>query len=59
VLRTNNGMEFVPGKFNEFCGVEGIKRHKRVICISQQNRVVDIMNITILERVYATRGWIA
>jgi len=52
-------MEFVPGKFNEFCGVEGIKRHKRVICISQQNRVVDIMNITILERVYATRGWIA
>jgi len=39
--------------------MEDIKRHKRVACISQQNRVVDMMNITILDRVYATRGWIA
>ena len=51
VLRTNNGMEFVWGEFNEFCIVEGIKRHKKVTGTPQQNGLVTKMNKTILERV--------
>jgi len=30
-LRTDNGLEFYNHKFDEFCKVEGIARHKTVV----------------------------
>lgn len=49
-LRTDNGLEFCSGEFNEFCKKEGIVRHRTVRYTPQQNGVAERMNRTILER---------
>jgi len=49
-LRTDNGLEFGEGQFNEFCENEGIVRHSTVWKTSQQNGVAEHMNRTLLER---------
>ncbi|MCQ7691360.1 DDE-type integrase/transposase/recombinase, partial [Salmonella enterica] len=49
-LRTDNGMEFCEGDFDEFCKNEGIVRHRTVRMTPQQNGVAERMNRTLLER---------
>jgi len=34
-LRSDNGLEFVESEFNEFCGVNGIARHKTLVAKPQ------------------------
>lgn len=50
-LRTDNGLEFVLDKFQQFCVSKGIKRHKTVPFNPQQNGVIERMNRAILEKV--------
>jgi len=49
-LRTDNGLEFCEGQFNEFCENEGIVRHRTVRKTPQQNGVAERMNRPLLER---------
>ena len=49
-LRTDNGLEFCGGDFNEFCANAGIVRHRTVRHTPQQNGVAERMNRTLLER---------
>ena len=49
-LRTDNGLEFYSTKFNEFYRDEGIARQHIVCYISQQNKVAERMNMTLLEK---------
>ena len=49
-LRTDNGLEFCSGDFNEFCADAGIVRHRTVRHTPQQNGVAERMNRTLLER---------
>jgi len=49
-LRTDNGLEFCSGDFNEFCTNHGIARHKTIPRNPQQNGVAERMNKTLLER---------
>lgn len=49
-FRTDNGLEFCEGEFNEFCKNEGIVRHRTVRMTPQQNGVAERMNRTLLER---------
>ncbi|KAE9615368.1 putative RNA-directed DNA polymerase [Lupinus albus] len=49
-LRTDNGLEFCTGEFNEFCTNHGIARHKTFPRNPQQNGVAERMNRTLLER---------
>lgn len=49
-LRTDNGLEFCGGDFNEFCAKNGIARHKTIPRNPQQNGVAERMNRTLLER---------
>jgi len=49
-LRTNNGLEFCSGDFNEFCVNHGIARHKTIPRNPRQNGVAERMNKTLLER---------
>jgi len=49
-LRTDNGLEFCSGDFNEFCTNHGIARHKTIPRSPQQNGVAKRMNRTLLER---------
>lgn len=45
-LRTDNGLEFVSGQFNDFCKQNGISRHKTVSHTLQQNGLAERMNRT-------------
>ena len=49
-LRTDNGMEFCEGDFDEFYKNEGIIRHRTIRMMPQQNGVAERMNRTLLER---------
>lgn len=49
-LRTNNGGEFTYLEFENYCKEAGIARHKTTVYTTQQNGVVERMNITLLER---------
>ncbi|XP_019459949.1 PREDICTED: uncharacterized protein LOC109359708 [Lupinus angustifolius] len=49
-LRTDNGLEFCNGDFNELCTNNGIARHKIIPRNPQQNGVAERMNMTLLER---------
>jgi hypothetical protein len=49
-FRTNNGLEYCSGEFDEFCKNEGIVRHRTVRKTPQQNGVAERMNKTLLER---------
>ncbi|KAL0545142.1 hypothetical protein IC582_020288 [Cucumis melo] len=48
-LRTDNGLEFVNNKFNNFCKSEGITRHFTVTYTPQQNGLAERFNKTIME----------
>lgn len=49
-LRTDNGMEFCEGDFDEFCKNEGIVRYRTIMMMPQQNGVAERMNRTLSER---------
>lgn len=49
-LRTDNGIEFVDGKFLQYYSKEGIVRHRTCAERLQQNVVAKRMNKTLLER---------
>lgn len=55
-FRTDNGLEFCSGEFNEFCKNEGIVRHRTVRRTPQQNGVAERMNRTLLERARCMRS---
>ncbi|KAA0066339.1 retrovirus-related Pol polyprotein from transposon TNT 1-94 [Cucumis melo var. makuwa] len=48
-LRTDNGLEFVNNKFNNFCKYEGITRYFTVRYTPQQNCLAERFNRTIME----------
>ena len=50
-LRTDNGLEFCNKKFDSYCAHEGITRHKIVRMTPQQNRLVERMNKTLMDKV--------
>ena len=49
-FRTDNGLEYCSGEFDEFCKNEGIVKHCTVRGTPQQNRTAERMNRTLLER---------
>ena len=49
-FRTDNGLEYCLGEFDEFCKNEGIVRHCTIRGTPQQNGVAERMNRTLLER---------
>jgi transposase InsO family protein len=49
-LITDNGCEYTSMEFNKYCKEEGIEEHKTNAYTSQQNNVVERMNMTLLER---------
>ncbi|GJT67395.1 retrovirus-related pol polyprotein from transposon TNT 1-94 [Tanacetum coccineum] len=49
-LRTANGLDFCSREFNDFCRDKEIARHYMVRYTPQQNRVVEQINRTLLER---------
>ncbi|KAA0066633.1 hypothetical protein E6C27_scaffold979G00520 [Cucumis melo var. makuwa] len=49
-LRTDNDLEFVNNKFNNFCKSKGITRHFTVTYTPQQNGLAERLNRTIMER---------
>jgi transposase InsO family protein len=49
-LRTDNGGEFTSMEFENYCKEFGIDRHKTTAYTPQQDRVVERMNMTLLER---------
>lgn len=49
-LSTDNEMEFLSSKFEGFCKLKGIKRHRTALRNPQQNGVAEKMNRTLLER---------
>ncbi|GJR53654.1 transposable element [Tanacetum coccineum] len=51
-LRTDNGLEFCQGEFNEFYKNKGIVRHHTVRYTPQQNEVAERMNRTLLEKAW-------
>jgi len=51
VLHSDNGGEYTSDLFLYLCLDEGIERHFTVREISQQNRVAERMNSTLLEKV--------
>eukprot|EP00253_Pinus_taeda_P031586 PITA_31586 len=49
-LRTDNGDEFTSKEFDNYCKDARIERHKTTVYTPQQNRVVERMNMALLER---------
>ena len=49
ILRSDNGGEYTSTEFNDFCREAGIKRELTVPYNTQQNRVVERKNRTIME----------
>ena len=47
-LRSNNGGEFIFGKFKDFCSAEGIRRELIAPHNPQQNGVAERKNRTIM-----------
>ncbi|KAG8471889.1 hypothetical protein CXB51_036391 [Gossypium anomalum] len=51
-LHTDNGLEFCSNEFNKMCKSEGIVRHFIVRHTAQQNGVAELMNRTIMEKIF-------
>ncbi|GJY28772.1 ribonuclease H-like domain-containing protein, partial [Tanacetum coccineum] len=49
IIRCDNGTEFKNNDMNQFCGMKGIKREFSVARTSQQNRVAERKNRTLIE----------
>ena len=54
VLRSDSGREYTSYSFLQLCCNEGTKGHFIVREISQQNRVTERMNMTLLKKVHYT-----
>ena len=50
MLRTNNGGEFCSIEYDKFCKKNGNKTPKITPYTPQQNRVIEWMNRTLMER---------
>ena len=50
-LRTNNGLEYCNEKFDDYCKIHGIVRHKIVRKTPRQNNLAERINRTLLERI--------
>jgi len=55
-LKSDNGVEYCDGRFEEICASQGIRRVKMVPRNPHQNGAAERMNRTILE--YAWSMWI-
>ena len=51
VLHSDNGGEYTRDPFSQLCHDEGIERHFTVKETPQQNRVAEMMNMSLLEKV--------
>ncbi|GKD94828.1 putative ribonuclease H-like domain-containing protein, partial [Tanacetum coccineum] len=49
IIRCDNGTEFKNNDMNQFCGMKGIKREFSISRTSQQNRVAERKNRTLIE----------
>ncbi|GJW16409.1 putative ribonuclease H-like domain-containing protein [Tanacetum coccineum] len=49
IIRCDNGTVFKNNDMNQFCGIKGVKREFSVAITSQQNRVVERKNKTLIE----------
>ncbi|RVX00309.1 Retrovirus-related Pol polyprotein from transposon TNT 1-94 [Vitis vinifera] len=49
-LRSNNGREYINGRFGEYCAAQGINMDKTIPKTPQQNGVAERMNRTLNER---------
>ncbi|RVW86112.1 Retrovirus-related Pol polyprotein from transposon TNT 1-94 [Vitis vinifera] len=49
-LRSNNGREYIDGRFSEYCAAQGIRMEKTIPGTPQQNGVAERMNRTLNER---------
>ena len=54
-LRSNNGGEYIDGRFNEYCVAQGIRMKKTIPRTPQQNGVAKHMNRTLNERARSMR----
>ena len=49
-MSTNTGGEFCEKAFDQFCRQHGIARQNTTPCMPQQNRVIERMNRTLMEK---------
>ena len=49
-LRSDNGGEYIDGRFSEYCAAQGIRMEKTIPGTPQQNGVAERMNRTLNER---------
>ncbi|RVW48803.1 Retrovirus-related Pol polyprotein from transposon TNT 1-94 [Vitis vinifera] len=54
-LRSDNGGEYIDGRFSEYCAAQGISMEKTIPGTSQQNGVAERMNRTLNERARSMR----
>ena len=54
-LRSDNGGEYIDGRFSEYCAAQGIRIEKTIPGTSQQNGVTERMNRTLNERARTMR----
>ena len=57
VLRTDNGGEFCSDKFEQFCVDNGIARQKMTPYTSQQTRVAERLNRSLIKKVRCMLSW--
>lgn len=50
-MKTDNGLKFCNKMFDDFCIEDGIMRHKIVRYTSQQNRLAERMNMSLIDKV--------
>ena len=54
-LRSDNGGEYIDGRFSEYCTTQGIRMEKTIPRTPQQNGVAERMNRTLNERARSMR----
>ena len=54
-LRFDNGGEYCSHEFEDYFSTNGIRRQKTIPRTPQENRVVEPMNMTIMERARSMR----
>ena len=54
-LRSDNGGEYIDGRFSEYCAAQGIKMEKTIPGTPKQNGVAERMNRTLNERARSIR----
>ena len=48
-LRSDNGGEYIDGRFSQYCATQGIRMEKTILGTPQQNGVTERMNRTLNE----------